>query len=84
MSSIGLVAELERLGDVEVEDGYAVICVVGGGLRATSGLASSVFSTISDVNVALISHGASSVNLTFVVEEKHTADVIARLHKEFF
>ncbi len=77
-------AELERLGDVEIDTGYAVICVVGEGLRASTGLASTVFSTIEDVNVALISHGASSVNLTFVVKEDSAADVIKRLHKELF
>ena len=79
-----IVTELERLGDVEVDPGYAVICVVGEGLRASTGLASTVFSTIRDVNVALISHGASSVNLTFVVKEESVADVIKRLHKELF
>ena len=79
-----IVIELERLGDVEVERGYAVICVVGKGLRASTGLASTVFSTINDVNVALISHGASSVNLTFVIKEEFVADVIRRLHKELF
>ena len=79
-----IIAELTRLGEVEVEAGYAVICVVGEGLRATTGLASSVFSTINDVNVALISHGASSVNLTFVVKEEYVTNVIMRLHKEFF
>jgi aspartate kinase len=79
-----IVAELERLGDVEVDPGYAVICVVGEGLRASTGLASSVFSAISDINVALISHGASSVNLTFVIKEEFAPDVIRRLHSEFF
>ena len=79
-----IVTELRRLGDVEVEPGYAVICVVGEGLRASTGLASTVFSTINDVNVALISHGASSVNLTFVIREDAVADVIRRLHSELF
>ncbi|MGB5013534.1 MAG: lysine-sensitive aspartokinase 3 [Pyrinomonadaceae bacterium] len=79
-----IVTELERLGDVEVDPGYAVICVVGEGLRASTGLASQVFSTIKDVNVALISHGASSVNLTFVIKEDEVADVIKKLHIQFF
>ena len=79
-----IVTELRRLGDVEVDPGYAVICVVGEGVRASTGLASSVFSTIEDVNVALISHGASSVNLTFVVKEEDSAAVIRKLHNEFF
>lgn len=79
-----IVTELERLGDVEVESGYAVICVVGEGLRASTGLAAKVFSTIDDVNVALVSHGASSVNLTFVVKEDVAAAVIQKLHQQFF
>jgi len=79
-----IVNELKRLGDVEVESGYAVICVVGEGLRASKGLAASIFAAIEDVNVALISHGASSVNLTFVIKEEYSADVIRKLHEEFF
>ena len=79
-----IVNELSRLGEVEVENGYAVICVVGEGLRDSTGHASKVFSTIQDVNVALISHGASSVNLTFVIKEEQAADVIKRLHEELF
>lgn len=79
-----IATELKRLGDVEIEPGYAVICVVGEGLRASTGLAARVFSTINDINIALVSHGASSVNLTFVVTEDVVADVIKRLHKELF
>jgi aspartate kinase len=79
-----VVEDLARLGDVEVETGYAVICVVGEGLRASTGLASKIFSTIKDVNIALVSHGASSVNLTFVVKEDEVAGVIRLLHDQFF
>jgi aspartate kinase len=79
-----LADDLRRLGDVEVESGYAVICVVGEGLRASTGLASKIFSTIEDVHVALVSHGASAVNLTFVVKENDAAGVIKKLHEEFF
>ncbi len=79
-----VVAELERLGEVEVERGFAVICIVGEGLRASTGLAAKIFSTIADTNVSLISHGASSVNLTFVVREAEVADVIRKLHAKFF
>jgi aspartate kinase len=79
-----IVEELSRLGDVEVEPGYAVICVVGEGLRASTGLASKIFSTIEDIHVELVSHGASAVNLTFVVREEDTPAVIRKLHAEFF
>lgn len=79
-----IVAELQRLGEVEVEPGYAVICIVGEGLRDSTGLAAKIFSTIDDVNVALVSHGASAVNLTFVIGEDFVSDVIGRLHQRLF
>ncbi len=79
-----VVRDLESLGQVEVEPNSAVVCVVGEGLRESYGLASRVFSTIEDVNISLISHGASSVNLTFVVKEEELADVVRRLHAAFF
>jgi aspartate kinase len=79
-----IVGELKRLGDVEIETNQAVVCVVGEGLRSASGLASKIFSTVSDVNISMISHGASSVNLTFVVREENVAEVIKKLHNTFF
>lgn len=79
-----VVTELERLGDVEVEHENAVVCIVGEGLRDSSGLASKIFTTIKDTNISLISHGASSVNLTFVVKADEVKYVIMRLHEEFF
>jgi aspartate kinase len=79
-----IVAELEQLGTVRVEKGRAIICVVGEGLRGTPGIAARVFSTISDINVTLISQGASSVNFTFAIEEERVKEAVTRLHEEFF
>ncbi len=75
-----VVAELEALGEVQVQRRRAVICVVGEGLRTTPGIAARVFETIRDINVSLISQGASRVNLTFVVDDEHVEGAVARLH----
>ena len=79
-----IVDELNQLGAVRVERNQAIICVVGEGLRTTSGIAGRIFNCLSDINVSLISHGASSVNVTFVVEEKNVPEAILRLHATFF
>ncbi|HEY3037370.1 MAG TPA: lysine-sensitive aspartokinase 3 [Pyrinomonadaceae bacterium] len=79
-----IVKRLERHGTVSIEEGRAIICVVGEGLRSTPGIAARIFSTISDINVSLISQGASKINLTFAVEEAHVREAVARLHREFF
>src|SRR5437899_2771196 len=79
-----IVAELEPLGTVAVESGRAIVCVVGEGLRTTPGIAARVFATISDINVSLISQGASRVNLTFVVDETRVREAVLRLHEALF
>ncbi len=79
-----IVEELEELGTVRVEKGRAIICVVGEGLRGTPGIAGKVFSTISDINVTLISQGASSINFTFAIEEERVHEAVRRLHEAFF
>jgi aspartate kinase len=75
-----LIPELEQLGAVEVEEHRTIISIIGEGLRNTPGIAARVFSEISDINVAMISVGASSVNLTFMVEESRASETIKRLH----
>ena len=79
-----LIPDLEQLGTVEVEENRTIISVVGDGLRNTPGIAARVFSVISDINVSMISVGASSVNLTFMVDEEHAAEAITRLHRVCF
>ncbi len=79
-----IVADLSGLGTVSLERDRAIVCVVGEGLRATPGIAARVFATVRDINVSLISQGASRVNLTFVVDEARVREVVCRLHQAFF
>jgi aspartate kinase len=75
--------ELRTFCQVEVERNLSLIAMVGNNLHATSGLSGPVFSTLQDVNIRLICHGASSHNLCFLVEEGRAEDVVRMLHKRF-
>jgi aspartate kinase len=75
-----IAAELEALGRVAIERDRAIVCVVGEGLRTTPGIAGRIFAALHDINVSLISQGASQVNLTFVVEAARAAEAVRRLH----
>ena len=79
-----IIADLKPFAAVSVETNRAIICIVGEGLRHKSGVAARVFSTISDINVLLISQGASNINLTFVVEADRAVEAVRRLHAAFF
>src|SRR5438067_3353278 len=75
-----IIAELETLGSVNIETERAIVCVVGEGLRGTPGIAARVFSLIGNINISLISQGASQINLTFAIDEDRVAEAVARLH----
>ena len=79
-----LVEDLKKIGAVKVEQARALVCVVGEGVRSTPGIAGKVFTAIRDINVMLISQGASYINLTFVVEEGLVERAVQLLHETFF
>jgi len=76
--------ELERMARVEVARDRAIVCLVGQDIKFTPGIAARIFRTIEDVNVLMISQGASRRNVSFVVEERDVEEVVKRLHAEFF
>jgi aspartate kinase len=79
-----IAADLGKLADVKYEGRKAIVCLVGENIRGTRGLAAKVFGTIADVNVRMISQGASEINLTFVIDEDDVPQVVQRLHRAFF
>ncbi|HEY7545337.1 MAG TPA: lysine-sensitive aspartokinase 3 [Blastocatellia bacterium] len=79
-----IVGDLASFGDVSVERGKAIVCVVGDNLKFTPGVAARLFSAISRTNVNMISQGASEINLTFVIDEADVDEVVRELHSEFF
>jgi aspartate kinase len=79
-----VIADLEQLGEIEVEREQALICVVGEQLKYTPGVASRIFGSIADVNVSMISHGASAINVSFIVANSEVERAVRALHQEFF
>ena len=80
----GLVADLGGLGEVTISRDRTIVCVVGEGLRDTPGIPARIFKALASVPVEMISQGASKINLTFVIQDAHSADAVKRLHQEFF
>jgi aspartate kinase len=79
-----IAADLRDLADVKYYGRKAIVCLVGENLRRTPGIAARVFTTIADINVRMISQGASEINITFVIEESDAPEVVRRLHQVFF
>ena len=79
-----IVADMRSLGEVSVERDAALICLVGENLKFTPGVASRIFSSIEQVNVSMISHGASAINVSFIVDGASVESAVRSLHREFF
>jgi aspartate kinase len=79
--------DLSKFADVTVSRGdKAIVCVVGQGLSKAKGVAGKVFTALAqaDVNVELISQGASKINIGFVVPNDAVVPAVRALHAAFF
>lgn len=76
--------ELSKFGEIQILENAAIISVVGRQFREQSGIAARVFKALSNINVLMISGGASDINLSFVVSEEQADQAIRQLHDEFF
>ena len=79
-----IAADLDRIADVKYGGRKAIVCLVGETLRESSGVAARVFTAVKDINVQMISQGASEINITFVIDEDDVPEAVRRLHAEFF
>ncbi len=80
----GITDELEKFAEVIHDSGQAIVCLVGDNLRYTPGTAAKIFSAIENVNIRMISQGASRLNVGFVIDEADLQTAVEGLHKAFF
>ena len=79
-----IAADLENLATVKYRGRQAIICLVGENIREKPGVAARVFRAIGNINVRMISQGASEINMSVVVDEADAPEAVRRLHAEFF
>jgi aspartate kinase len=77
-------ADLAALGEVQILRGMAIVSVVGQGFMSQPGLAARIFQALRDVNLVMISFGASDVNVSFVVAEAEAEKAVRALHAGLF
>ena len=79
-----ILKELEQFAEVTLENDQAIICLVGENIRHTPGISLHVFRALQEINVRMISQGASLLNLSVVVAGGDLKRAVAALHGEFF
>jgi aspartate kinase len=76
--------EIEEFAEVTVEDSQSIVCMVGDNIRHTPGVASRAFAALKNINVRMISQGASLLNISVVVAAADLKSAVESLHQEFF
>ncbi|GAB1309205.1 bifunctional aspartate kinase/homoserine dehydrogenase I [Urechidicola sp. KH5] len=69
-----------------IEDGLAIIALVGDNMKSHQGISGRMFSTLgrNNVNIRAIAQGASEKNITAVIEQKDVKKALNTLHNAFF
>ena len=77
-------AEIETFAEVSVEENQAIVCLVGENIRRSRDVAARVFGALKDLNVRMVSQGASLLNISLVVAAGDVRHAVESLHREFF
>ncbi|OQX21387.1 MAG: hypothetical protein BWK75_03225 [Candidatus Altiarchaeales archaeon A3] len=70
---------------IDVMDNVRIIAVIGAGMAGSKGVAAKIFKIVADndASIIMIAQGSSEVNISFVVEEKFSEDVVKAIHEKF-
>ncbi|SLM39034.1 aspartokinase [Lasallia pustulata] len=82
----GAIDELQQYGTVDILDGMAILSLVGKQMKNMVGIAGKMFSALGEnnVNIEMISQGASEINISCVIEERDADRAINILHTNLF
>lgn len=77
-------AELSTICEVRVERDFDAVTVVGNNMHSVAGVSSQIFAAISEFNLRMICFGANVHNLSFVVDQNDSENVVKALHAALF
>ena len=82
---LGAINRMVRPDHISIEDGLALVAVVGRAMVKAKGTAARVFDAISnaDVNIRLIDQGSSEISIIVGVEEKDFDTALSAIYREF-
>ncbi|RDW61922.1 aspartate kinase [Aspergillus mulundensis] len=82
----GALSDLQRYGTVDIIPGMAILSLVGKQMKNMVGVAGRMFSTLGEnnVNIEMISQGASEINISCVIEERDADRALNIIHTSLF
>lgn len=86
-SQKGIAQAIKALGEfsqVTTEEDKAQVSVIGKNISAIKGMLRSIFTPVDDEKVYMISHGASDINVSFVVDREKAVPTVQAVHSLLF
>jgi aspartate kinase len=80
-----LTAALAKIASVELKSGRAIVTIIGD-VHRSSEILQRAFAVCAQagIPVQMVSQGASKVNISFIVNDTQSSEVVKGLHREFF
>ncbi len=79
-----IVKELNQLGQVEIDSGQTIICVVGNFVAEQKGIVNKIFESLADIPIRMISYGGSRHNISLLTDSANKEKALKRLNEHLF
>ncbi|MCQ2974303.1 MAG: aspartate kinase [Bacteroidales bacterium] len=79
-----IVRELSKFGEIEYFENQTIICAVGNIPAQQSDISVKIFEAMSDIQIKMISYGASKRNITMLIDSKDKTRALNNLNKNLF
>ncbi len=76
--------ELKKFGTIEVDKDQIIICIVGNKITEQKGVLNKIFNALVDIPVRMVSCGASSNNVSILVEKQYKEKALNVLNEGLF
>ncbi|MDC0603599.1 lysine-sensitive aspartokinase 3 [Aliiglaciecola sp.] len=76
--------ELGEFCEVVIEENYDLVTVVGNNMHSAAGVSSKIFSSVRDYNLRMICYGANPHNMSFLVHQDDSTEIVKELHRCLF
>lgn len=76
--------ELRKFCEVLIENDYDLVTVVGNNMHSAAGVSAKIFSSVDKYNLRMICFGANPHNMSFLVHQNDSSNIVKQLHKNLF
>ena len=79
-----IVKELSQFGQVEIDKGQTIICVVGNFVAEQKGIVTKIFDALEETPIRMISYGGSRHNISLLTDSSNKELALKKLNEHLF